>query len=279
MFSNQLLISERCFEIFITQDAFDEMAAFDITVAGISKLYPPYLIERVEPNEHTLLFTSKGCGKFTSTEAELPIEPETMTIIPANTSWRFEIDSDSWDMCWLILPPTPKWNALMPAIGEVHPTAQALNVFHLCHVIDQERNMDKAFRVQSFAKLAQYLELNLSAKAPKQQERLTRAFAQVEQSLHKPWTVPDLAKLTFYSEPHFYRLVQQRYGMSPKKLIRQMRIERAMHLLEQTNWPISELAARLGFSDQFNFSNSFRAYAGVSPMRWRKDKQQEKEHA
>ncbi|MEJ2045119.1 MAG: AraC family transcriptional regulator [Reinekea sp.] len=46
--------------------------------------------------------------------------------------------------------------------------------------------------------------------------------------------------------------------------------------LEQTNWPIAErTAARLGFSDQFNFSDRFPAYTGLSPMAWRKSSSQD----
>jgi AraC-like DNA-binding protein len=269
-FTNRLEIGEECFEIFLTSDAFPEMPVFGVHMAGIAHLKPPYLVERTDPGIHTLLFTSSGQGKLTTAEGEYDISSETMTVIPAHMDWRFEIACDHWDMCWILLPTTLHWNALMPKTGEIRTTTQAMNIFHLSHVIDQERHLDKHFREHSFAQLARYIEFNLHAELPDQEDRLAAAFAKIEQSLHKPWTVQDIAKLTFYSEPHLFRLCKERFGKSPKQMIRDLRIERAKQLLEHTDWPLAELAARLGFSDQFNFSNRFKKEVGTSPAFYRK---------
>lgn len=269
-FSNRLEIGKDCFEIFITSDAFPEMPVSGIHMAGIAQLKPPYVVERTDPSFHTLLFTSSGKGKLTTTEGSTLIQRETMTVVPANTHWRFEIDDDHWNMCWILLPTSLHWNALMPSIGQVRPTAQAMNIFHLSHVIDQERHLGKGFREHSFEQLARYLEFNLQDKAPAQEDRLAAAFAKVEQSLHKVWTVADVAALTYYSEPHLFRLCKERFGKSPKQIIRDLRIDRAKQLLEHTDWPIAELAGRLGFSDQFNFSNRFKKQVGQSPVAYRK---------
>ncbi len=268
-FTNRLEIGKDCFEIFLTSDAFPEMPVYGVHMAGIAHLKPPYVVERVDPTVHTLLFSSKGLGKLTTAAGVSPITPETMTVVPAHTDARFEIDSDHWDMCWILLPASLHWNALMPRIGEVRATSQAMNIFYLSHVIDQERHLERDFREHSFAQLARYIEFNLREKAPKQEDRLTAAFAQVEQSLHKGWTVADVASLTYYSEPHLYRLCKEQFGKSPKQIIRDLRIDRAKQLLEHTDWPLAELAGRLGFSDQFNFSNRFKKQVGISPVAYR----------
>lgn len=268
-FCNQMEIGDECFEIFITRDDFPPMSTVGVHMAGIAHLQPPYLVERLDPGIHTLLFTSYGEGRLITEQGEQPITAGTMTVIPAHTAARFEIVSDRWDMCWFLLLPAMHWNQWMPEISEVRPTAQALTVFHLCHVIDQERHLEHRYQKTSFHKLASYIELNLKAHQPGQQDRLTAAFAQVEQSLHKPWTVGQVAGLCFYSEPHFYRLCQNRFGKSPKQIIRQLRIDRARQLLEHTDWPLAELAGRLGFSDQFNFSNRFKRETGQSPAQYR----------
>lgn len=268
-FGNRMEIGDDCFEIFITRDDFPPMNAIDVYVLGIAHLKPPYLVERLDPGIHTLLFTSSGEGRLITPEGEQPIGPGTMTVIPAHISARFEIVSDHWDMCWFILVPSMHWNQWMPKVSEVRPTNQALAVFHLCHVIDQERHLAPEYQEPSFLKLASYLDLNLKADQDKTPDRLTAAFAQVEQSLHKPWTVGQVAELCYYSEPHLYRLCQKRFGKSPKQIIRKLRLDRARQLLEHTDWPLAELAGRLGFSDQFNFSNRFKQETGLSPTRYR----------
>ena len=240
-----------------------------IHMAGIAQLKPPYVVERVDPGLHTLLFTSSGRGRLTTESKIWDIDSESMTVIPAHTRWRFEIVEAHWDMCWILLPTSLHWNAIMPKLGEIRSTTLALNIFHLCHVIDQERHLEPGFRHHSFEQLTRYLEYNLKDKMNETSDRLTSAFAQVQQSLHKPWTVADVAKLTYYSEPHFYRLCKEQFGKSPKQMIRDFRIERAKQLLEHTDWPLAELASRLGFSDQFNFSNRFKQVTGLSPTGYR----------
>jgi AraC-like DNA-binding protein len=268
-FSNHLEIGEACFEIFLTSDVLPEMVLHHIHMAGIAHLKPPYVVERNELHLHTLLFTSSGQGKLTTEQGVQTIEPGSMAVLPARTNFRFEIDGDHWDMCWIILPENLNWQSMMPNQPQIRPTSQALNIFYLCHVIDQERHLDGSFREQSFHQLARYIEINLKAQPPEKIDRLTTAFSQVDQSLHKPWTVADIAKLTYYSEPHLYRLCKERFGKGPKQVIRDLRIDRAKQLLTHTDWPLAELAQRLGFSDAFNFSNRFKKEVGQSPSHYR----------
>lgn len=268
-FSNHLEIGEDCFEIFLTSDVLPEMTLHHIHMAGIAHLKPPYVIERSQLNLHTLLFTSSGQGKLTTDDSVQIIEPGSMAVLPARTNYRFEINDDHWDMCWILLPEQITWQAIVPSKPEIRPTAQALNIFYLCHVIDQERNLDGSFREQSLQQLARYIEINLKAQPAEKEDRLTTAFSQVNQSLHKPWTVADIAHLTYYSEPHLYRLCKERFGKSPKQVIRELRIDRAKQFLTLTDWPIAELAQRVGFSDAFNFSNRFKKEVGISPSAFR----------
>ena len=267
-FINRLEIGDDCFEIFITQDLYPEMLRHGVHMAGVAQLRPSYVVERTDPAMHTLLFTTGGQGRLTTTESSVLIEPGTMAAVPAQTQWRFEIEGSEWDMVWVLLPNDAHWAALMPPIGEVRPSDLTQNLLHLGHVIAQERTLSSATRETSFAKLNHYLNLALQ-QSDTEEDRLTRAFHQIEQALHKPWTVQDMAQLTFYSEPHLFRLCQQRYGMSPKQWLRQQRIERACQLLTQTDWPVAELAQRLGFSDPFNFSNTFKRVQGISPKAYR----------
>ncbi|MBU2864012.1 helix-turn-helix transcriptional regulator [Reinekea forsetii] len=268
-FSNKLEIGKECFEIFLTSDELPEMSLHNIHMAGIAHLKPPYVIERSQLNLHTLLFTSSGQGKLTTETTEAVIQPGTMTVLPAQTNYRFEINDDHWDMCWILLPEKLDWQTLMPDQPEIRPTSQALNIFYLCHVINQEREIEASFRDQSFHQLARYIESNLNSLTLEKDDRLSAAFRTVNQSLHKPWTVNDIAQLTYYSEPHLYRLCKERFGKSPKQIIRSLRIDRAKQLLTLTDWPLNELAQRVGFSDAFNFSNRFKKEVGLSPSRFR----------
>ena len=60
-------------------------------------------------------------------------------------------------------------------------------------------------------------------------------------------------------------------GKTLSDLIAHRRVEAAKKLLMQENWPISEIAERVGISDYNYFTKVFRSVAGVTPSAFRKN--------
>ncbi len=68
---------------------------------------------------------------------------------------------------------------------------------------------------------------------------------------------------------HFARKFKLTYGMPLHRYVVKLRIERARHLLRETQDPICQIALRCGFADQSSFTRRFTSVTGVSPARWR----------
>jgi AraC family transcriptional regulator len=68
---------------------------------------------------------------------------------------------------------------------------------------------------------------------------------------------------------HFSRAFKQSMGITPTNYIAERRIERAKKLMQETDFPISEIALRSGFSSQSHFTTCFRRLAGVTPRSFR----------
>ena len=72
------------------------------------------------------------------------------------------------------------------------------------------------------------------------------------------------------SVPHLHRLCRQVFGMGPMAWLTQLRMNKARQLLLYTNWPLAELASRVGYSDGANFANRFRRLTGQTPGAFRR---------
>jgi AraC-like DNA-binding protein len=69
------------------------------------------------------------------------------------------------------------------------------------------------------------------------------------------------------------RRFKEMTGVSLHAYALQCRIAAARGLLGETNLPLKEIAARLGYGDIYFFSQQFRAQAGVSPGAYRRSRQ------
>jgi len=91
----------------------------------------------------------------------------------------------------------------------------------------------------------------------------------INRNLHKGLTLKTLAQFLGYSEKYCSDLFQSRMGESFSCYLKRRRTDTAVSLLATTDKSIAEIAAVLGFSDQFAFSHFFKRSTGRSPREFR----------
>jgi len=67
------------------------------------------------------------------------------------------------------------------------------------------------------------------------------------------------------SRGHLYRKVKELTGLSPVESLRNYRLEKALELLQQNQYTISEIAYNCGFSSPAYFTKCFRIVYGKTP--------------
>ncbi len=101
--------------------------------------------------------------------------------------------------------------------------------------------------------------------------RLRHVVDYIQANLSEDNSLQALADLARVSPFHFCRSFKQSTGLSPHRYILKLRIEEGQRLLKKTTLAISDVANRLGFSDQSHFTMVFRKLVGITPARWRAD--------
>lgn len=120
------------------------------------------------------------------------------------------------------------------------PLLEAILV-RLCH-IERRHAAERAFH-PSVARVLKYLEENPAAAV----------------------TLGELARRAHLSEGHLRELFRQQVGSSPLKYQNDLRMQRALRLLEQSHLSLAQIARACGFHDPEYFARRFRRYHLVSP--------------
>ncbi|MGM7636931.1 helix-turn-helix domain-containing protein [Bacillus sp. Hm123] len=81
--------------------------------------------------------------------------------------------------------------------------------------------------------------------------------------------LPLLAERAGLSVGHYTVLFKKHTGMTVKTYLLKLRIEKAKQFLLQSNLTAKEIAPKVGFSDYFHFSRSFKKEVGCSPTAFR----------
>lgn len=83
-------------------------------------------------------------------------------------------------------------------------------------------------------------------------------------------SVEALARAIRKSPAQVRRIFRRDWQMTPHRYLCRQRLFYACQYLENTSCPIKELAGKLGFRDEFYFSNWFRKEKGIAPREYRK---------
>lgn len=85
------------------------------------------------------------------------------------------------------------------------------------------------------------------------------------------FVIEDLARHLGMSRTAYYNKMKSITGLSPIDFIKQMRIKKALKLMEDSSWSITDIAYKVGFSDPKYFSKCFKAEMGMTPTQYLQD--------
>jgi YesN/AraC family two-component response regulator len=99
--------------------------------------------------------------------------------------------------------------------------------------------------------------------------RLSRVFAFIEANYHQSISLGDIAKAVGYSPAYLTNLSQELTGHTIKRWVIERRMFQARWLLRETDQPVRQIAAVIGYPDVGYFTRQFRQLHGDPPQSWR----------
>ena len=110
--------------------------------------------------------------------------------------------------------------------------------------------------------------------APSQEQPQRQPVREMAQFIHDHFdqelTLDQIAASAALSPGACCRLFKRHMGCSPFTYVQNLRLQRAARLLETTDEPITQVAARCGYGSPSYFTKSFREKTGLSPSAYRK---------
>lgn len=90
----------------------------------------------------------------------------------------------------------------------------------------------------------------------------------MEQNYDKPLKIEDYAYLTGRSESTFRRDFKQYFDTTPQHWIKERRLEKALHIMQQQELSVTEVAYETGYENISYFIRIFKEKVGLSPKQY-----------
>ena len=218
----------------------------------------------------------------------VPPPPGSILVVPAGTAarWRWSSHSDSLHVFLepgLVARVAAEAFELDPARTSVHP----LDGLYLPQLraamlaVNDELTADAAGDRLAAESLANLLAVHMirNASTPHTpvrradgalpQRKLRHVVECIEERLDTNLTLQQLASAAHLSAYHFARQFKAATGLPPHQYVIARRVERAKELLlAGMDLSLAEVAVRVGFSDQSQFTHHFKRLVGVTPGRF-----------
>lgn len=99
-------------------------------------------------------------------------------------------------------------------------------------------------------------------------ERIRRIRRYIKYNYMLPISVSSIAESFGFNRTYLYRAFKSRYGIGIKEYITEVRMQKAAEFLKD-GFSVKESAHMAGYTDEFNFSKTYKARYGITPSKVR----------
>lgn len=165
-------------------------------------------------------------------------------------------------------------NANIPAVTLLGGAEMATLDKHFRELGSKLKNLQgsmlPAFKVVMSMLEFLFTEVYMAKDSIRQDDVMARVKLFIEKKFSSELNLKDLGRHFIMSPEHLCRKYKQAYGISPLKYAMELKISTAKNMLLHSEYTIKDISERLGFSDVYAFSQSFKKNTGIPPGKYRK---------
>lgn len=98
--------------------------------------------------------------------------------------------------------------------------------------------------------------------------KIKKGIDYIAEHFREEIVIENLSDMCGISHTYFKKIFKDLFGITPKAYIIQLRMQYACDLLVTKQYKINEIAEMCGYQNAFYFSNSFKAFSGISPSEY-----------
>ncbi len=220
-------------------------------------------------NKPTINYHIDADGKYIFNDTALPLRPGCFTYLPANTRYLSSCTHDRH-----ITVEFDLFSANCPAPDYTVPlhSNNIQSLFGELLLLKDNPSSENYYKTQAiFYQILAETKRNdtHNTNVP---EIIQPSLSYILQNYCNPdLTIADIANASHISEVYFREIFKKATGQLPNKYILNLRINRSMFLLRNSNYTISEIAIKSGFSNIKYFMTTFKKLTGSSPRQYRQN--------
>ena len=234
--------------------------------------------------DNILIYCVKGQGLIKIAGIKYTVSPNSFFVLPRNVEHEFgALDNNPWTIYWVKFggDGLSNFNELAFVKDTFKPRIfpnnnEAVELFNEIFMV-LEQGYSTQYLVYINMLFVTFLTLLFFQHTPlikketaNPHDNITqKAIGHMKLNLSKSVTIHDLANASGCSVSHVCNIFKLSTGYSPIDYFIQLKIQKACQHLYSTNMLVKEIAADLGYADQYYFSRLFTQLMGVSPNHYR----------
>jgi AraC-like DNA-binding protein len=252
-----------------------------VTDMGYYPKAASHYVERKDGStENIIFYCSGGSGWYETTNGYFLVHPNEFFILPSNQKHVYGANpADPWSIYWIMF--SGKFCEDFILKDPFKHCFKPNTILHPQKFLDQYEDMFNALsagytinnllfaNVNLWSALLQIVSWKIEKNKKLNDTPVEKIISFMKNNLSKKITINEIARMVSFSPSRVHTLFKLQTGYSPLDYFLHVKIQCACDYLNNTDLRIKEIAALVGYDDQYLFTRIFTKIMGQSPRNYR----------